>query len=298
MRPPGRVPAAQAGFALPAVLAILIVVAGAAAITAERLRTRAGHAGNQARSLRLQGLADGVARLVANAIVMERLRGLPGLGLASNGTAVACQLPRGRRVTLTVQDHAGLIDLNTSPRPLLEAAFRASGIGDATALTLAAEVVDYRDPDEMPEPNGGAETPQYRSRGLSYGPRDGPFTSVDEIERLPSMTPEIAARLRPVLTVYNPSRGVDPGLVPVPALMQSVTGDALAAYAIRSLGQFFEIRVGAMEDGARRARSTTLSVGGTGAGTRILSWQPQAPDMPTGAAHPFCRQLVAVLAGS
>lgn len=285
----------EQGFVLPAVLAVMIVVSAAALIATDRHRTRTAVAESQTRGLRLQGLADGAARLVAAGIVLERTRGMPGLGLPRNGSAIACDLREGRRLVLALQDQAGLIDLNAAPRPLLEAGFRALGIGDADALRLAAEVIDYRDADDDPEPGGGAERPQYASRGLVHGPRNAPFTSVDEIERLPSMSPERAALLRGTLTVYNPGGGLDPGLVPVRALAGGVAGDRLRPHGALSSGQYVEIRAAVSDARARGLRSAVVATGGTG--TPVLSWLPDAPDLGAGVPHPACGPLAAALAG-
>ncbi|WP_232628499.1 general secretion pathway protein GspK [Methylobacterium sp. Leaf118] len=295
--PPRACPArgAESGFVLPAVLAIMIVVSAAALVATERHRTRLAVAESQTRSLRLQGLADGAARLVATGFVLERTRGVAGLGLPRNGASVACDLAGGRRLTLAVQDHAGLIDLNAAPRPLLETAFRALGLGDSDALTLAAEVLDYRDANDDPEPNGGAEAPQYAARALAYGPRNGPFTSVDEIERLPSLTADRAARLRNAVTVYNPGGGIDPALAPERALVASVAGDGLRPYTARSSGQYVEVRASVADDHGRATRSAMVSAGGTGTGTLVLSWQPDGPEMAPGAPHPACAALAAAL---
>ena len=46
---------------------------------------------------------------------------------------------------------------------------------------------------------------------------EAPFTSIDEIERLPSMTPERAALLRGALNIYNPGGGLEPRSQPEPA---------------------------------------------------------------------------------
>ncbi|WP_407529275.1 general secretion pathway protein GspK [Methylobacterium oryzisoli] len=292
----GRSRAREDGFVLPAVLAIMIVVSAAALIATDRHRARMNVAESQGRALRLQGLADGLARLVAAGFLMERMRGVPGLGLPPNGSVWACALPDNRRVAVAVQDHAGLIDLNAAPRALLETTFRVLGIADADAATLAAEVVDYRDPDDTPEPNGGAERRQYAARGLAYGPRNAPFSSVDEIERLPSMTREQADRLRGALTIHNPGGGIDPNVTPMRALIGSVAGDGLRAHIARSSGRSVEVRTMVSDGGGRAARSVMVSAGGPGTGPQVLSWQPEGPDVPGGLPHPACATIAAILA--
>ena len=192
--------AGEAGFVLLSVLAIVIIVGAVLAVAILQVRSATGLAQARAEALRLQGAADGIARLIAYELELGRTYRRPGTGLPQDGTVTACPLAPGRTAHLSLQDQGILIDLNTTPRPAMEEAFRLRG---GPALALSAEIVDYRDPDDTPEPGGGAELPQYRARGLPWGPRNAPFASIDEIDRLPAMTPAIAARLRPVLTTYN-----------------------------------------------------------------------------------------------
>jgi len=58
---------------------------------------------------------------------------------------------------------------------------------------------DWLDDDDVPRPHG-AEAPQYAAQGIH--PRDGAPPSIDELARLKGMTPEVFARIRPVLTPY------------------------------------------------------------------------------------------------
>ncbi|ACA16111.1 putative general secretion pathway protein K [Methylobacterium sp. 4-46] len=290
---------AEDGFVLPAVLVVLAAVAITAAIATERFAVHLGATSGRAESLRLQGLADGAARLVAASLLNERQRGAPGLGLPEDGLPVGCPVP-GARLLVAVQDQAGLIDLNASPRPLLEAAFRALGLPDREAGTVAAEVVDYRDPDSDPEPNGGAEAPQYRDQGLPYGPRNAPFRSPAEIGMLPHLGEVEAARLRPFLTVYNATGQFDPGPSPLGALLGGTVGEALRPYAARSPRSVFAIRVVAASPSGRAQREAVLSAGSVRqSNTGLLSWQAGfdgAPALPEAAPHPACGRIAAALA--
>ncbi|GEP06375.1 general secretion pathway protein GspK [Methylobacterium oxalidis] len=291
--PAGR-SAGAAGFVLPMVLAVLMAVAAGAMAATQLVQTRVAVTASRLNALRLQGLADGVARLAAVSLLVERGRRLPGLGLPENGTAVACGLSGGVRVQVTLQDQAGLIDLGTAPRTLMEDAFRALGIPDRDATTIAAEIVDYRDPDDVPEPGGGAEAPQYRSRGLAYGPRNGPFATIDELDQLPSMTEDMAARLRPAVTVYNPGGGFDPALAPIRALSATVSADALRPFA--SAHQVYEIRVVAEDAaGARAGRAAMLAVNGRAMGTGLLAWRYTTVISAAAIPHPACAAIRAAI---
>lgn len=285
----------QSGFVLLSVLAVLVIVS--ALLAAALLQVRTGTAATRARgdAVRLQGLADGISQLIAYDLRVARTHRVAGLGLPEDGTAVACPLGRGRTAVVSLQDQGRLIDLNTTPRPALEEAFRLLGLPDPAVLALAAEIVDARDPDDVPEPNGGAERAQYRARGLASGPRNGPFLRVDEIGRLPSMTPEAAAILTPVLTVYNEGGRFDLAALIArvrPAAVRALPG---GARPVPSPRQYFRMSVVVARDGARAGRAAVYALGGTRTGTDFLVWQHGAALQGPAAPHPACRRIAAVL---
>lgn len=274
----------EAGFVLPAVLLILVLLSAATATAALRLQTRTTLASQRADGLRLQGLADGIARLIAFGLVVERRQRAPGLGLPEDGSPVACPLPGGRTARIALRDQGGLLDLNTTPRPQLEEGLRAVGAPDRDAATLAAEIVDFRDPDETPEPGGGAETTQYRARGLAHGPRNGPFVQAEEIGQLPSMTPALAALLLPAVTVFNPD-----GHLNTTRLRPGMGGLAHPSPRL-----FLRVAVSISDAaGARAGRSALVSTGRTEAG--IVEWIRSVPPFRTGIGHPACARILAAL---
>ncbi len=293
-----RAPAREAGFVLPSVVAILIVAAAAAALATQQMQTHTRTTASRFDGLRLQGLVDGVARFVAVSLINERVRRMPGLGLPENGSTVACPLPGLGLIRVSVQDQGGLIDLNASPRPLLEDAFRALGLADRDASAIAAEIVDDRDADDTPEPTGGAEAPQYKARGLPYGPRNAPYDSIDELDRLPSMTRAIGAILRPAVTVWNNGGGLDPTLNPILTARGGAVSEGLRRHAKASLRQFYEIRVVVeTPSGARSGRAAALSVDGRSTGLGLLTWRSSTHVTAPGAAHPACESLMLLAKG-
>lgn len=293
-----RDPAGEAGFVLPSVVAILVVVAAAAALATQHLQTHTRITTARLDRLRLQGEVDGVARLVAMSLVNERARHRPGLALPENGSPIGCPLPDGGMFSVSVQDQAGLIDLNASPRPLMEEAFRALGLSDPEASSIAAEIVDDRDPDDTPEPGGGAEAPQYKAQGLPYGPRNAPYGTTDELDRLPSMTPRIAAILRPSVTVWNTRGGLDPALNRTLASRGGTAAEGLRAYTTPSLRQFYEIRVVAeTPNGTRSGRAAILSVDARSTGFGLLTWRTSTAPASPDSTHPACELFRAALGG-
>lgn len=282
----------EAGFVLLSVLAIFVVVGSVLAAAILQVRSASSLVQARADAVRLQGAADGIARLLAYDLGLRRTARRTGFTLPEDGTVTACLLAPGRTARMSLQDQGTLIDLNTTPRPAMEEAFRLLGVADRDVLALGAEIVDYRDPDDAPEPNGGAEDPQYRARGLPWGPRNGPFASVDEIDRLPSMTPAIAARLRPVLTVHNEGGRFDLAALVRrvnPAAIRSLPG---AAGPEPSPRQVFRISVVVEENRTRSGRTGIVNLGGAG----FIVWQQTvAADILEGAPHPACAAIAAAL---
>lgn len=120
-------------------------------------------------------------------------------------------------VRLSARTERGRIDLNGSPPVLLAGLFRAVDGRSMSAQQFAARVADWRDANGQLTPNG-AELPQYREAGLAYGPRNGPFQSVEELTLVLGMTAEDYGKLSPHLTIFNPEGTIDPLSASIPVL--------------------------------------------------------------------------------
>lgn len=104
---------------------------------------------------------------------------------------------------ITIVDEDGKVDLNQADVGLLTALLVATGVEQAQAGRLAAAIADWRDPDLLTQPAGGAEDPDYASAGLPYGAKDAEFESIAELEQVLGMTPELYAMLAPHVTVHS-----------------------------------------------------------------------------------------------
>lgn len=225
----------EAGFVLLSVLLAAILFVGVAASFAVRARLVALQTGNMSELARAQALADGAALFVADALRPPPRQALTSqailaaalsgeapaapppepLPLPIDGTPLSCALPGGGgRLELSAVDQGALLDLNGASVPMLRDFLDAAGLGGETARRLADEIGDFRDPDDDPQSNGIGERAQYRQAGLAWGPANRPFVDVEEVARLPSVTPALLARLRPLLTVQNPRAGLDLALTP------------------------------------------------------------------------------------
>jgi general secretion pathway protein K len=77
-------------------------------------------------------------------------------------------------IRVAVFEEQGLIDLNRAGPDLLAKAFAAVGLEVATADALLDIIEDWKDEDDVHRLHG-AETPEYRTAGYTYGPVNGPF---------------------------------------------------------------------------------------------------------------------------
>lgn len=190
----------------------------------------------------------------------------------------------GRVVDVELIPSSAYIDISTAPPDLLQALLVvAGGLDPAAAETLAARIVDWRDPDDSASPGGGSELAPYLAAGLSVRPRNGPFLGKEDLLQVAGIGLDLFARIEPLITVWGASGRVDPQFAPERVLFVLAQGDAGRVAAImeqRSRGgatldtsALNPAHVGGggasvlharatvtMEDGARVARSRWLEI--------------------------------------
>ncbi|WP_421780645.1 hypothetical protein [Kiloniella litopenaei] len=83
------------------------------------------------------------------------------------------------------------------------------GATDPDSLTAA--VLDWRDRNDIKRLNG-AERRDYTAEGRTYGPRNAPFTTLQEVKGLLGMPPELFEKIAPHITLTSQQRGFDPDL--------------------------------------------------------------------------------------
>ena len=116
-----------------------------------------------------------------------------------------CDAGEGRRLAVSITDEAGKVDLNAASDRLLQALL----VGVGASKGLADAIIDYRDDDNSKRPQG-AERDEYSAAGRP-GPKNSPFSAVEEIEQVLGIDAELAARLRPHITIYPGQPGIDTG---------------------------------------------------------------------------------------
>ncbi len=195
-------------------LALITVMAGsyAAATRTETIAAAAATSNAKARAMAEAGIWKGVSRL---------LRRTAADTWRADGSVVEYAF-RDTDLRFAIQDQNGLIDLNRASAELINGVFTAAGVVSRDAIELSDAVIDWRDTDKRKRPRG-AEDPAYQAAGLAYGAKDGPFNTVTELQQVLGVTPEIYARVVPLLTVHSSKGVVNLDTAPLSA-MQALPG--------------------------------------------------------------------------
>ena len=159
-----------------------------------------------------------------------------------------------------VQDESGKVNLNFVMEEQLKSLIAIVGIQSPDADIIADSIMDWRDADKFPRPNG-AEDDYYQSLQPPYLPRNGNGTmsTVEELLLVRGVTPDyfyghrektpegqIVDRygLSKYFTVYSPSNRINVNYAPLPVLM-SIPGmtpsAAQAIYEARQVKPFVGI---------------------------------------------------------
>jgi general secretion pathway protein K len=136
-------------------------------------------------------------------------------------------------IAISLVDENGKIDLNQADAALLSSLFQqVGGLEQGDAAQLASAVLDWRDPDILTQPEGGAEDGDYAAAERHYGAKDAPFESVAELEQVLGMTPALYAKLAPDLTVFSGRTRPDPAFAST-GVLQAMGIDAESVIARR-----------------------------------------------------------------
>ena len=125
-------------------------------------------------------------------------------------------------VVVRATDEDGKVDLNSAAPEVLAGLFRAAGLRPREADELADRVVDWRSP---PGLSGEVDSRRaaYVAAGRDYGPRNGPFVTVEELQLVLGMTPALYRQIAPVLTIWSGRPTPNPNTAP-PLALQAIPG--------------------------------------------------------------------------
>lgn len=120
-------------------------------------------------------------------------------------------------VKVSATNEGGKVDLNAATPEVLLGLFKAAGLDGQQAQALATRVIEWR---SAPDPSRSASDGKaaYLAAGRDYGPRHGPFASIEELQMVLGMTPAIYRLVAPAVTVWSGNQTPDPNVAPPLAL--------------------------------------------------------------------------------
>lgn len=194
----------EAGFTLVVVLWFLVLLAAFVGPFALAARIDVLITSNQREQEKLDFLADGLATLLA-----DRLATNPQSAdlLPLNSQPIDCST-EDIAIIFTVQDQAGLIDLNAADTPTIAAGLQFLGVGQAIAADLSAAIVDYR---SYAASSGDIKPGNVAVAG---GLKRAPFKSVVELTDFAPLAQVEAARLHAAFTIHSGSGIVNRATAP------------------------------------------------------------------------------------
>ncbi|MFC5741422.1 general secretion pathway protein GspK [Dyella tabacisoli] len=193
-------------------------------------------------------------------------------------------------VKVTIIDEGGKVDLNAANPNVLQGLFHAAGLPDAQAQELAGRVVEWRSFGLGPR-GAGQQDAAYATAGRDYGPRKGPFASIEELQLVLGMNQALYRTVAPVVTLWSGRDSPDVATAPLLALAAIPGMDpnqANALYAARQAKQGTPALVGfqgvthsirseaTLADGTVAVLRTTVRLQGIRPGATpyaVLRWQ-------------------------
>ncbi len=236
------------------------------------------------------------AHYAAEAGVMRAIYALQAPNIADRWTADGRIYPFAyddAKVGVSVISESGKVDLNAATPDVLANLFRAAGVDPVRAATLAQAVLDWRS-FAVSQQQAAQRTAAYTAAGRDYGPRNGPFVSVEELQMVLGMDPGLYETIAPDVTIWSGRSSPDATTAPLLALASLPGMDlqhAAAAIATRSAaaagnpatglvannGITHSIRSEAvLADGTRAVLRATVRLQGFRPGSQafaVLRWQ-------------------------
>lgn len=203
----GRGPS-QRGIALMLVLWIVALLTIIAVGLTAAQRTESTLAGNQLATTRFRAAAEAaVSFTVLNLLARPQTLDEDADVWVPDGVARPWTFG-GESLEIRVFNEASRIDLNKAPKELLVALAAALALPEDESAALADAIEDWRDADDLKQLNG-AEDGDYEDAGRSYGAKDGPFDSVEELQQVLGVDSDLYRSLAPALTVDSGIEKVD-----------------------------------------------------------------------------------------
>ena len=141
-----------------------------------------------------------------------------------NGSPVTVPFA-GHEVRVSVEDEAGKVDLNATGTAGLRRVLSGMGLDAEAARRVAESIAAWPE-----SASSSASAPGSGADRLRRGAR---FQSVEDLQLVPGMTPELYRRLAPLVTVYSQTPWIDPAFSSPALLALFRETDANAEAALR-----------------------------------------------------------------
>ena len=199
----------------------------------------------------------------------------------------------GAKVGVSVISESGKVDLNAASPDVLTNLFVNAGVDPTRASTLAQNIVNWRSFPMTPQQTS-QRAAAYTAAGRDYGPRNGPFASVEEVQMVLGMDPALYELIAPYVTIWSGRASPDPNTAPLLALAsvpgmnlqqaqaiiaarQASAAASLATGLVGNNGITHSIRSEAvLADGTRAVLRVTVRLQGFRPGSQafaVLRWQ-------------------------
>lgn len=254
------------GIALVSVLWLLVLLTTIAVALTTTVRSEIRAVGNAVEMTRARYAAQAGVELGVLNLLVPQVQRHPTDGSVRELAVGDIELQ------IATRDEAGKIDLNHAGAEVLIALMVQAGVEMNRASAVADAILDWRDADDMRRLNG-AEDADYRVADRGYGAADSRFHSVDELQRVLGMEPDIFAAIEPALTVYSGLAGTNPDLATsqvanaisgLPAAQTSASGLSFTIYVEAATAEGIKSRV---------AATVALVPGNAGKPYQVLAWR-------------------------
>ena len=271
-------PRAKRGFALPAVLAIVAIVTLAFLVAILALRSLSDQTREAVEQARFETVALSLEAHAAYAVATgapERTGvAVVGLGRDRDPLLIADGRPYGVAgapgLTVSAQDEAGLINLDTLPPAAMGALFAELDVPADRRAAMTDRLGDFLDMDDLARIQG-AETSAYLARGLAPPP-NGPLGRVDEVLGVLDWKTVVS---RPAWLALRDGLTADPRS---PEMNVNTAPPA----TLRVLFGFNQAQIDTVLEQRQRAPFATLESFGRAAGTRISGDAERVYGFPNG----------------
>jgi type II secretory pathway component PulK len=190
---------------------MLLALIAANATTNSRTIINLAH--NLLTSAQAEAMADAAVHLAILALLDPDGNKL----VPEDGTPFEISINAGTAI-LSVQDEAGMLNLNHASTEELRTLMEAVGIGAVQAAGLADAIVEFR------SPGGGRRVAEVAPENVVgfqnlVGAKNGFFEVLEELQQVSGMTPALYRRIAPFVSADSRPSRIDPSVAPREVLL-------------------------------------------------------------------------------